>query len=85
MLLNRLSRELHMTTTIFATAGTAPRAQDTLPVALGQRSTQRMVKDEVVFAPARDPYADLARASERLSQGKSVFFEVAVAAPAVTE
>lgn len=37
------------------------------------QQSERMVKDEVRLQPVRDQYADLAKASERLTAGLSVF------------
>jgi hypothetical protein len=34
---------------------------------------QRVVQDVVKLAPVRDPYAELSKASDRLSAGRSVF------------
>jgi hypothetical protein len=34
---------------------------------------QRMVKDEVVFAPSADPYSALSEAGKRLLAGQSIF------------
>ncbi|HZV97368.1 MAG TPA: hypothetical protein VFF74_00100 [Methylophilaceae bacterium] len=41
----------------------------------GTSPVQRLVKDEVAFAPAPNPYSALQKAAERLQSGKSVFFE----------
>jgi hypothetical protein len=40
---------------------------------LHQPQPQRVVRDVVKLPPVRDPYAELSKASERLSAGKSVF------------
>lgn len=39
----------------------------------GTTPTQYHVKDEVVFAPAQNPYAALLKAAERLHLGGNVF------------
>ncbi len=39
----------------------------------GSMPVQRLVKDEVIFAPAKNPYEALNKAAERLSAGESVF------------
>lgn len=39
------------------------------------RQNQVLVKDEVVFEDSRDPYRLLTEASQRMHDGKSVFFE----------
>jgi hypothetical protein len=38
-------------------------------------TVQRLVKDEVAFAPVQNPYLALQKAVDRLQSGKSVFFE----------
>lgn len=40
---------------------------------LSAQQTERIVKDQVKTRPVRDQYADLAKASERLTAGQSVF------------
>lgn len=40
---------------------------------LSAQRTERIVKEEVRLRPVRDEYADLAKASERLTAGQSVF------------
>lgn len=39
----------------------------------GQRPVERMVRDDVSFAPIRNPYEALQQAAERFSEGKGVF------------
>lgn len=63
-------------TSILALGGDVARSRDRGTQSLGQRVQQRMVKDEVVFVPPRDPYAALAQASRRMAEGKSVFFPI---------
>ena len=41
----------------------------------GTTPVQHFVKDEVVFAPALDPYAALLKAAERLQSGGKIFSE----------
>lgn len=43
-------------------------------------TVQRLVKDEVAFAPAQNPYLALQKAVDRLQSGKSIFFESATEA-----
>ena len=64
---------MHFTPTLALGSAFAP-SRETDTQTLGQRAQQRMVKDEVVFAPPRDPYLALVQASRRLVEGKSVFF-----------
>ena len=61
-------------TSILALGGDFARSRETVTPSLGQPMQQRMVKDQVVFVPPRDPYAALALASLRMAEGKSVFF-----------
>ena len=60
-------------TSILALGGIAPKRETGMRT-FDQRVQQRMVKDEVVFVPPRDPYAALAHASQRMAEGKSVLF-----------
>ncbi|MFK0088736.1 hypothetical protein ACIQUS_15740 [Pseudomonas sp. NPDC090755] len=41
---------------------------------LRNRQDQVLVKDEVIFEESRDPYRALTEASQRMHDGKSVFF-----------
>lgn len=41
----------------------------------GTTPVQHFVKDEVVFAPAQDPYAALLKAAERFQAGGKIFSE----------
>jgi hypothetical protein len=41
----------------------------------GSFTVQRIVKDEVAFAPTPNPYNSLQKAVNRLQSGESVFFE----------
>ena len=40
---------------------------------LSVQQNERIVKDEVKLQPVRDQYADIAKASERLTAGQSIF------------
>lgn len=57
-----------------------PRARgnaDTPPTTLLQHpQPQKVVPDVVKTQPVRDPYAELSRASDRLTAGKSIFESV---------
>lgn len=64
---------MDLTSILALGGGFAPSREMGAP-SLSQRVQQRMVKDEVVFVPPRDPYAALAHANRRLAEGKSVFF-----------
>ncbi len=60
-----------MTQNLYAIARSAI-SSESLP-SQTRREPQRVVKDEVLVAPARDPYSELRVASQRLSEGKSLF------------
>ena len=50
---------------------------------LSAQQTERIVKDQVQTPPVRDQYAEILKASERLSAGQSVLMKERTPQPAV--
>ena len=65
-------RRTEMSVSLFG--ATNPGTSVSCLSSLRSRRDQVLIKDEVVFEPTKDLYKALTEASQRLSDGKSVFF-----------
>jgi len=62
----------------FSFASSAGQGSSKPSTLLSTHHHERVVKDQVKSRPVRDQYADLAKASERLTAGKSVLSNVEI-------